>query len=433
MNKTAVLPEKISVIGTGYVGLTTAVGFAIQGHKVYCVDIDENKIDLIKSGKAPIYEENLEENLKKVLDKGLLIPTTDLSSAIHDTEISFICVGTPSNDDGSIDLKYIYKASEDAGGQILKDKDEYHVFVIKSTVVPGTTEEALKVIEKASGKKCGSDFGMCITPEFLQEGKAMKDFFEPSRVVIGSFDKKSLDTVKQLYKYTNAPLVECDLKTAEMIKYASNSLLATKISFSNEVGNICKKLGIDTYKVMEGVGLDNRISPKFLNSGCGFGGSCFPKDVKALIAKAKELGCTAKILDEIMNTNENQKTIVVDMLKDKLDIKGKTVSLLGLAFKQDTDDIREAPAINVIKALLDSGATVKAYDPKAEENMRRVYPGITYAKSAKDALKDADACIVLTEWKEFESLEDNDFNGIPIIEGRKVLSSSIKNKEGICW
>ncbi len=423
----------ISVIGTGYVGLTTAVGFAVQGHKVYCVDIDENKIDLIKSGKAPIFEENLEENLKKVLDKGLLIPTTGLSSAIQDTDISFICVGTPSNDDGSIDLKYIYKASEDAGGQILKDKDEYHVFVIKSTVVPGTTEEALKVIEKASGKKCGSDFGMCMTPEFLQEGKAMKDFFEPSRVVIGSFDKKSLDTVKQLYKYTDAPLVECDLKTAEMIKYASNSLLATKISFSNEIGNICKKLGIDTYKVMEGVGLDNRISPKFLNSGCGFGGSCFPKDVKALIAKAKELGCTAKILDEIMNTNETQKTIVVDMLKDKLDIKGKTVSLLGLAFKQDTDDIREAPAINVIKALLDSGATVKAYDPKAEENMRHVYPDIIYTKSAKDALKDADACIVLTEWKEFESLEDNDFNGIPIIEGRKVLSSSIKNKEGICW
>ena len=422
----------ISVIGTGYVGLTTAVGFAVQGHKVYCVDIDRNKIDMIRSGKAPIYEENLEENLKEVLDKGLLIPTTDLSSAINDTDISFICVGTPSDKDGAIDLKYIYSASEDAA-RILKDKDGYHVFIIKSTVVPGTTEKALETIEKVSGKKCGPDFGMCMTPEFLQEGKAMQDFFDPSRVVIGSSDEKALDKVRQLYKDTDAPIVECDLKTAEMIKYASNSLLAAKISFSNEIGNICKKLDIDTYKVMEGVGLDTRINAAFLNAGCGFGGSCFPKDVKALIAKAKELGCPAKLLDEVISTNERQKTIVVDMLKDRMDIKGKTICVLGLAFKQDTDDIREAPATDVIQALLDSGANINAYDPKAEENMKQLYPGITYAKTAKDALEGADACIVLTEWKEFENLEDKDFNGILVIEGRKILSSSIKNKEGICW
>ena len=387
---------------------------------------------MINSGKAPIYEENLEENLGKVLEKGLLTATTDLADAIEKTDISFICVGTPSNDDGSIDLKYVRQVSKDVGN-IIRDKNKYHVFTIKSTVVPGTTEESLKIIEDASGKRCGPDFGMCMTPEFLQEGKAMQDFFNPSRIVIGSFDERSLDMIKQLYKNTDAPIVECDLKTAEMIKYVSNSLLAAKISFSNEVGNICKKLAIDTYKVMEGVGLDSRINPKFLNSGCGFGGSCFPKDVKALIAKAKELGCTAKILDEIMNTNENQKTIVVDMLKDKMDIKGKTICLLGLAFKQDTDDIREAPSINVIKELLDAGAIVQAYDPKAEENMKEIYPSVTYAKSAADALKNADACIVLTEWKEFENLKNEDFHGIPVIEGRKILKSSVENRDGICW
>lgn len=422
----------ISVIGTGYVGLTTAVGFAVEGHRVYCVDIDQNKIDMINSGKAPIYEENLEEHLQGVLKKGLLTATTDLADAIEKTDISFICVGTPSNDDGSIDLRFVRQVSKDVGN-IVRDKDRYHVFTIKSTVVPGTTEEAFRIIEDASGKRCGPDFGMCMTPEFLQEGKAMQDFFNPSRVVIGSFDEKSLDMIRQLYKDTDAPIVECDLKTAEMIKYVSNSLLAAKISFSNEVGNICKKLGIDTYKVMEGVGLDSRINPKFLNSGCGFGGSCFPKDVKALIAKAKELGCTAKILDEIMNTNENQKTIVVDMLKDKIDIKGKTICLLGLAFKQDTDDIREAPSINVIKELLDSGAIVKVYDPKAEENMKKIYSSVTYTKSALDALKNADACIVLTEWKEFENLKNEDFHGIPVIEGRKILKSSVENRDGICW
>ncbi|MCK5063021.1 MAG: UDP-glucose/GDP-mannose dehydrogenase family protein, partial [Candidatus Aenigmarchaeota archaeon] len=271
----------ISVIGTGYVGLTTAVGFAVEGHRVYCVDIDQNKINMINSGKAPIYEENLEEHLQEVLEKGLLTATTNLADAIEKTDISFICVGTPSNDDGSIDLKYVRQVSKDVGN-IIRDKNKYHVFTIKSTVVPGTTEESLKIIEDASGKRCGPDFGMCMTPEFLQEGKAMQDFFNPSRIVIGSFDERSLDMIKQLYKDTDAPIVECDLKTAEMIKYVSNSLLAAKISFSNEIGNICKKLGINTYKVMEGVGLDSRINPKFLNSGCGFGGSCFPKDVKAL-------------------------------------------------------------------------------------------------------------------------------------------------------
>ncbi len=422
----------ISVIGTGYVGLTTAVGFAAEGHKVYCVDIDQKKIDMINSGKAPIYEENLEEYLKEALEKGMLVATTDLNSAIHNTDISFVCVGTPSKEDGSVDLKHVFQVSKDIG-KILKGKDKYHVFIIKSTVVPGTSEEVLKIIEEESAKKCGQDFGICMTPEFLQEGKAMQDFFNPSRIVIGSFDKKSLDMVRQLYRGTDAPIIECGLKTAEMIKYASNSLLATKISFSNEIGNICKKLNIDTYKVMEGVGLDTRINPKFLNAGCGFGGSCFPKDVKALIAKAKELGCPAKLLDEVMSTNERQKTIVVDMLKDKMDIRGKTICLLGLAFKQDTDDIREAPATDVIQALLASGAIIKAYDPKAEENMKHIYPDITYTKTAKDALENADACIVLTEWKEFESLEDKDFNGIPVIEGRKILKDNIENKDGICW
>ncbi|MEM5871371.1 MAG: UDP-glucose/GDP-mannose dehydrogenase family protein [Candidatus Aenigmatarchaeota archaeon] len=429
---------KISIIGTGYVGLSTGVGFAIKGNNVICVDIDKDKVEKINKGIPPIYEPLLEEYLKKVLKRNKFYATFDLKEAVEKTEISFICVGTPSQEDGSIDLKYISEASKQLG-EILKNKNGYHVVVVKSTVVPGTTEEVvLKNIEKYSGKKVGKDFGLCMNPEFLREGKAIEDFLNPDRIVIGEFDKKSGDILEKLYKNFKAPIFRTNIKTAEMIKYASNAFLALKISYANEIGNICKILGIDVNEVMKGVGMDKRISPHFLNAGCGYGGSCFPKDVDALIWKAKDLGYEPKLLEEAQELNKRQKVKLVEQLENKIgNLKDKTICILGLAFKPDSDDIREASSISIISKLLERGAKIKAYDPKAMENMKRVFPQIYYAKNVNDAIENSDACLIVTDWEEFKKLTDKDFSKMKskiILEGRKVLDKSrVSNFEGICW
>ncbi len=429
---------KISMIGTGYVGLSTGVGFAVKGNEVICVDIDQRKVEQINRGVSPIYEPLLEDYLKKVLKNKKLVATIDFAGAVEKTEISFISVGTPSREDGSIDLKYVESASRQIG-EVLRRKKAYHVIVVKSTVVPGTTEDVvLKNIERASGKKAGKDFGLCMNPEFLKEGKAIEDFLNPDRIVIGSLDKRSGDVAEKLYANFKAPRLRTDIKTAEMIKYASNAFLATKISFANEIGNICKKLGIDVYDVMKGVGLDKRISPHFLNAGAGYGGSCFPKDVEALIAKANELGYEPKLLEEVHDLNKKQKVRLVEQLESKMgSLKNKTVCVLGLAFKPDSDDIREASSISIISELLRKGAKVKAYDPMAAENMRRVFPDIEYAKSAQDALSGSDACVVATEWNEFKRLSDRDFarmKGKIILEGRRILDRTKVTKfDGLCW
>jgi len=428
---------RISIIGTGYVGLSTGVGFAVKGNEVVCVDIDEKKVEKINSGIPPIYEPKLDDYLKKVLKEGKLKATTDLKDAVEKTDVSFICVGTPSREDGSIDLTYIESAAK-AIGEALKTKGGYHVVVVKSTVVPGTTESVvIPNLKKFSGKG-PNEIGVCMNPEFLREGKALEDFLNPDRIVIGSIDKKSGDTAEKVYGNFRAPVLRTDLKTAEMIKYASNAFLATKISFANEIGNICKRLGIDVYEVMKGVGLDHRISPSFLNAGCGYGGSCFPKDVEALINKAKDLGYEPKLLQEVHSLNKRQKVSMVGHLEEKLgDLKGKTVCVLGLAFKPDSDDIREASSISIISKLLERGAKVKAYDPKAMENMKKLFPDIEYAKGAKEAIGGSDACLILTDWEEFKRLEAKDFEGMKgnvIIEGRKVLDrNKVSGFEGICW
>ena len=338
----------ISIIGTGYVGLVTGACFAELGHNVTCVDVMKEKIDLINNKKSPIYEEGLEEILQKNVGKNLFA-TLDLKKAVLSTDITFICVGTPPREDGSIDLKNIKESAEQIGSS-LKAKKNYHLIVIKSTVVPGTTWQIKKIIEKFSGKK---NFGICMNPEFLREGKAIYDFLHPDRIIIGEYDKKSGNILYEIYKDFSCPILRVDLKTAEMIKYASNAFLATKISFINEIGNICKKLGIDVYKVAEGVGLDSRISPKFLKAGCGFGGSCFPKDVKALAAKAKELGYTPILLESILEINKNQPLRMIELLRNKIGkLENKKIGILGLAFKPGTDDIRESPAIEIIKRLI---------------------------------------------------------------------------------
>ncbi|VVB86585.1 UDP-glucose 6-dehydrogenase AglM [uncultured archaeon] len=429
------LPMKISIIGTGYVGTVSAACFAELGHEVICVDVDRSKIDKINAGIPPIYEEGLSELLKKHAGKRLSA-TSDYDFAVMNSDVSFICVGTPSDSYGNIDLGII-KAASASLGDSLRAKKGYHVIVVKSTVVPETTEKVVQpIIEKRSGKRTG-DFGIVMNPEFLREGKAVHDFMHPDKIVVGSLDKSSGDVVSSLYNGLDCEITRTNPRTAEMIKYANNAFLATKISFANEVGNICKELGIDAYEVMSAIGKDFRIGKYFLNSGAGFGGSCFPKDVKALIGKAKETGYEPILLKSVITVNERQPGRMVQLLKNKLgSLRGRKIAVLGLAFKNDTDDIRESRSIPVIKELLDNGADVSAYDPMANGNMRKLFGSVRYHNSAEDALSGADACLIMTEWDEFKSL-DSEFNVMTnrlIIDGRHMLTLR-KNVEyvGLCW
>jgi UDPglucose 6-dehydrogenase len=426
---------KIAVIGSGYVGTVTASCFAEIGHEVVCVDIDKKKTDQINAGIPPIYEEGLASLLQKYAGKKL-IATDDYEFAIGETDVSFICVGTPSAEDGEIDLSIVHKAAASIGAALAKRKG-YHVVVVKSTVVPETTEKfVLPLLEKASGKKAGKNFGVAMNPEFLREGKAVHDFMHPDKIVVGAIDQRSGELVAELYRDFECEITHTNPSTAEMIKYANNSLLATKISFANEIGNICKKLGIDTYEVMKAVGKDFRISPLFLNSGAGFGGSCFPKDVKALIGKAKAIGYSPILLESVIAVNEKQPLLMTEILRRKIgELAGKKIAVLGLAFKNDTDDVRESRAIPVIAELLRLGAKVSAYDPMAIENMKSIFPTIEYHEKAEDALREADACLVMTEWDEFRQL-DSEFENMKkkvVIDGRRVIKAKNIDYEGICW
>ncbi len=425
----------ISVIGAGYVGATTAACLAELGHNVCCIDIDEEKVKKINAGIPPIHEDGLKELFQKHVGKRLRAATD--YATIADSDVSFICVGTPSGPNGEIDLSLI-KAASKSVGITLKNSENYHVIAVKSTVVPETTQNVIMpIIEEHSQKKAGADFGIVMNPEFLREGMAIHDFMHPDRVVIGELDERSGEIVAQLYKDLDAPLIRVDLKTAEMIKYVSNAFLATKISFSNEIGNMCKMLDIDVYDVMRAVGLDQRISPQFLRAGVGFGGSCFPKDVKALIHKAETLGYQPKVLKSVMDVNEEQPERMICLLERRAgDISGKKIAVLGLAFKNDTDDVRESRAIPVIRMLLEKGANISAYDPLANENMRAIFPDVEYCHSAKNALRDADACLVMTEWEEFKKLDD-EFKVMKsriVIDGRKVITPRKDiDYEGLCW
>jgi len=420
----------ISIVGTGYVGLCTGVGFALKGNKVICIDIDKEKVDAINNGIAPIYEKGLEEKLREVLNNGSFEATIDLAHAINNSDVTFIAVGTPSKKDGSMDMKYIETASEQIN-EVLKNKNSYHVVVVKSTVVPGTTDDV--VIKNINA----SDVGFCVNPEFLREGFALDDFMNPDRIVIGEHDKKSGDVLDGLYENFDAPILRMGIKTAELVKYASNAFLATKISFINEIGNICKKLDIDVYDVAKSMGNDKRISPDFLNAGVGFGGSCFPKDIEAIVNKAKEMNCEAKILGGVIEVNKNQRLRIIDLLRTKTEISGKKIAILGLAFKPGTDDVRDSVSIEIINKLIKEGASVHVYDPKAMANMQKIFSDINYTDNTQDALQDADACLILTDWDEFKSLTDNDFSKMKqkiIIEGRRTLNKNkVSDFERICW
>ena len=422
---------KISVIGGGYVGLVSAVCFAQLGHTVGLIEIDIDRASSISRGSPQIYEKGLEALLSKHLEKSLHVSTA--YDAIPDTEIFFICVGTPEGDNGHPDLSMIQSACQSLGRSLI-DMDSYHVVVVKSTVPPGTTEGLVVPTVLEHSQRAGDEIGFCMNPEFLREGRAVEDFMHPDRIVIGSNDSRAGDWAESAYRGIEAPIVRTGIKSAEMIKYASNAFLATKISFANEIGNLCKRLGIDVYEVMEGVGMDHRISPHFLDAGAGFGGSCFPKDLSALIHLAEGMNEEPLILRSVQNVNERQSARMLELLQKKIgSLEGKRIAVLGLAFKNDTDDVRQSRSIPVILELEEMGARIAAYDPQANDNMKKLIPDIEYCSRVTDALEDADACIVMTEWPEFRLL-DEEFDLMKnrvIIEGRRILSC--RDKEGICW
>jgi UDPglucose 6-dehydrogenase len=414
---------RISIVGTGYVGLVTGACLAKLGNEVTLIDVDNEKIEAINNRISPIYEEGLSE----ILSQARLKATSNYRH-IGDTDIIILCIGTPVNEDGSMSLEDITKATEEVASA-LEGKRDYYVVVVKSTVVPVTTEGVVIPILERGGKRAGKDFGVCMSPEFLREGKAVYDFMNPMRIIVGEFDTRSGDMLLNLYQSFSAPILRTDLRTAEMIKLVSNAFLTIKISFINEIGNICKKLGIDTYEVAKGMALDDRIGSKFLNAGIGFGGSCLPKDLRALIAKAKMIGYEPRILEEVLNLNERQALKPVELLKRHISLAGATIGVLGLAFKPGTDDIRDSRAIGIVNALLQEGAMVKAYDPMAMENFKKLLPQIEYV-SAEEILN-CDAILIVTEWEEFNHL---DYRGKIVIDGRRVLKArEAKIYEGVCW
>ena len=420
--KQIALKKTIAVIGTGYVGLVTGAGLAHFGNHVVCADIDSKKIERLQYGEIPIYEPTLDALVQRNVALGRLIFTDKVNQAIKDADIIFIAVGTPMDEDGSADLA----AVESVVRSIAKYHNGYKIIVTKSTVPIGTGKK-LKALLRESGLK-DSDFALVSNPEFLREGSAVQDFLEPDRLVIGSDSSEALSAMCAIYEplvHNKTPTVFTDITSAETIKYASNAFLATKLSFINEVANLCDKTGADIKTVAYAMGLDHRISPRFLNPGPGFGGSCFPKDTQALLYTAKLLDITLHTVQAALTTNKLQQLIAVNKLQallkrenkdDTLD--KKTVAVLGLAFKAQTDDIRYSPATATIAKLLELGATVQCYDPEAMANTRREFPYITYCSSAYDAVKNADAILIMTEWDEFKQL---DYKYISTLVNQKII------------
>ena len=420
----------ITIIGGGYVGLVTGACLSTLNHNVTIVEIFPEKVAAINSAIPPIYEEGLEDILKAHVGKNLTASTA--YDSVRTADAVFIAVGTPPNPDGSANLTYIKQAAENIADELAKAHTEYPVVVVKSTVPPGTTRDVVcKTIRETLPDLA---FGCCMNPEFLREGRAVFDFMNPDRIVIGTADAKAAEIMHSLYSGIDAPILDVEPTAAEMIKYTSNALLAAKISFANEIGNLCKKLGVDVYEVMKGVGMDSRVSPKFLNAGAGFGGSCFPKDVSALADIIRKENLEPVFLDAVLKVNDLQPLRMISLLEEKIgNLSGKRIAVLGLAFKDNTDDIRESRSIPVIEKLLAAGAKPVCYDPMASDAMQKLLPVAEYVATAAAALTDADGCLVMTEWPEFTKLGD-EFNLMKtraVIDGRHILS--IPDAEGICW
>ncbi len=416
---------KIAIIGTGYVGLVTGSCFAETGNDVICVDNNEEKIRLLKDGKVPIYEPGLDDFLKRNVNEGRLSFTTDIKDAIEKSLFIFICVGTPPSDDGSADLSSVWAVAKDIGQHI----NGYKIVVTKSTVPVGTTEQVKKII----GELTTEPFDTASNPEFLKEGAAVDDFMKPDRVVIGVEDPRVAELMKELYSpyvRTGNPVIKMDIKSSELTKYAANAMLATRISFINEIANLCDTIGADVNSVRIGMGSDPRIGHSFLFPGVGYGGSCFPKDVKAIIEVSRRAGYNMKILPMVEEVNEAQKTILADRTIAYFggSLKGKKIAVWGLSFKPKTDDMRDAPSIIIINKLIEAGAVVQAYDPVAMDEAAKVFGDrIKYASKNYDAAKDADALMIVTEWNEFREPDFEKLLSImkkPVIfDGRNIYKS----------
>lgn len=426
-------------MGTGYVGLVSGTCFAEMGAHVTCVDVDEQKIEKLKNGTMPIYEPGLEELVKRNVGFERLKFTTDLTEVLDDVEVVFSAVGTPPDEDGSADLKYVLAVARQFGQNINK----YTILVTKSTVPVGTAKKVKAVIQDELDKRgIQVPFDVASNPEFLKEGAAIKDFMSPDRVVVGTESEKAKEVMTRLYKpflINNFRVIFMDIPSAEMTKYAANAMLATRISFMNDIANLCERVGANVDSVRKGIGTDSRIGSKFLYAGCGYGGSCFPKDVKALVHTGLDNGYHMEVIEAVERVNEKQKSIVYDKIINAIgNVKGKTIAILGLAFKPETDDMREAPSLLVIDKLLSDGATVRVFDPIAmEECKRRIGDSVTYCKNMYDAADGANVFALMTEWRQFRmpswNVIQKVMNGNVIIDGRNIYDRQELEEQGFLY
>lgn len=430
----------IAIVGTGYVGLVSGACFSEMGINVTCVDIDEKKIQKLKDGVMPIYEPGLDELVERNVKAGRLQFTTDLTTCLDEVEVVFSAVGTPPDEDGSADLKYVLEVARTVGRNINK----HVVLVTKSTVPVGTAKKVRAAIQEELDKRgVNIEFDVASNPEFLKEGAAIKDFMAPDRVVVGVESERARKLMERLYRpftLNGYPILMMDVPSAEMTKYAANAMLATRISFMNDIANLCERVGANVDNVRKGMGTDSRIGSRFLYAGCGYGGSCFPKDVKALVHTGIENGYHMQVIEAVEAVNEKQKSIVFDKLNAAFNgnLKGKTVAVWGLAFKPETDDMREAPALVVIEKLLEAGATVKAFDPVAmAECKRRIGDTVTYCKDMYEAVIDADAVALLTEWKQFRmpswAIIHKAMNNYIVVDGRNIYDSEELQELGFIY
>ena len=429
----------IAIVGTGYVGLVSGTCFAEMGAHVTCVDVDAQKIQKLNDGIMPIYEPGLEELVKRNVEYGRLQFTTDLTEVLDDVEVVFSAVGTPPDEDGSADLKYVLAVARQFGQNINK----YTILVTKSTVPVGTAKKVKAAIQEELDKRgVKVPFDVASNPEFLKEGAAIKDFMSPDRVVVGTESEKAKEVMTRLYKpflINNFRVIFMDIPSAEMTKYAANAMLATRISFMNDIANLCERVGSNVDSVRKGIGTDTRIGSKFLYAGCGYGGSCFPKDVKALVHTGLENDYHMEVIEAVERVNEKQKSIVYDkIVKAVGDVKGKTIAILGLAFKPETDDMREAPALVVIDKLLKDGAKIRVFDPIAmDECKRRIGDTVTYCKNIYDAADGADVFALMTEWRQFRmpswNVIQKVMTGNVVVDGRNIFDRQELESQGFTY
>jgi len=437
---------RISVFGLGYVGCVSAACLAENGHKVMGVDINQNKIDIINSGKSPVIEKDIDGIINRVVTTKKLIATTDVRKAVENSEISMICVGTPSKENGSLDLKYVKRVCSEIGTGLRK-KDDYHIVVLRSTVLPGSVEgEVIPTLEKASGKKAGADFGVCMNPEFMREGSSVYDYHHPPMIVIGEVDKRSGDIVEQIYANIDAPFVRTSIKVAEMIKYVNNAFHGLKVCFANEIGNICKKLGIDSHQVMEIFCRDTKLnlSPYYLKPGFAFGGSCLPKDLRALLYKGQREDLRLPLLSSILDSNENQVKMGINLITKT---KKKKIGIFGFSFKPGTDDLRESPMVELIETLLGKGYKISIYDKNVsiakifganKQYIEKEIPHISslMCSSMEKVLSDSEVLVIGNNSQEFRKIPGLMREDQIIIDLARIMDGKNETKskyEGICW